>query len=205
MMKAVLMMLMILPLFLSTAFGQAVSTSSQTESGNISGGPAIAGNPMQTTSTADVPDGGMHFPVLRTIGGMGIVLCLIIGLYFAAKKFAPGYFCKAAAERNLKVIETLPMGDRRSISLVEVGGNRFLFGNTPQQINFLAALPVPISLASEPDALPENPKEKNRREFTSPFRNLFEVEKKEKPPSMANALSEDVRMKMRQLREALER
>jgi flagellar biosynthetic protein FliO len=204
-MKAILMKIMILMLFLPCAFGQAVSTPPRVESGNLSGGQGIAAEKMQPTSTADVQDGGGHIPMLRTLGGMGIVLCLMIGIFFAAKKFAPRYFTRAAAERNLKVIDTLAMGDRRSISLIEAGGNRFLVGNTPQQINLLAALPDPIALVSGPDALPANPEEKGRRDFTSPFRNLFELEKKGRPQPMAHVLPEDIRTKMRQLRESLER
>jgi flagellar biosynthetic protein FliO len=206
-MKTVLMKLLILMLFLPCAFGQSVSSSSPAESRNINGSLGIAADKMQPAPAADVQDGAGHFPVLRTLGGMGLVLCLMIGIYFAAKKFAPRYFTRVAAERNLKVIETLPMGDRRSISMIEVDGNRFLVGNTPQQINLLAALPEPKSSISEPDALPANPKEKGWREFTSPFRNLFEVEKKKRPQSqyMAPALPEDIRTKMRQLRESLER
>ena len=204
-MKAVLLKLAIFMLFLPCAFGQAVSTSPRMESGTINGGPGIAADKLQTTSAVEAQDGGGHFPMLRTLGGMGIVLCLMIGIFFAAKKFAPRYFTRATAERNMKIIDTLAMGDRRSISLIEVGGNRFLVGNTPQQINLLATLPEPISLGSEPDVLPANPKEKARRDFTSPFRNLFEVEKKRRPQQIAHVLPEDIRTKMRQLRESLER
>jgi flagellar biosynthetic protein FliO len=192
-------------LLLPCAFGQAVLTSPRTESGNTSSGPGIAADKVQPASAVDLQDGGGHFPMLRTLGGMGIVLCLMIGIFFAAKKFAPRYFTRAAEERNLKIVDTLAMGDRRSISLIEVGGNRFLVGNTPQQINLLAALPEPISLVSEPEALPANPKEKSRRDFASPFRNLFESEKKGRVQHMAHVLPEDIRTKMRQLRESLER
>jgi flagellar biosynthetic protein FliO len=205
MMKAVLMKLMILMIFLPYAFGQTVSTSSRMESGNSNAVPGIAADKMQATSAADAQDGGGYFPVLRTLGGMGIVLCLMIGIYFAAKKFAPHYFTKATSERNMKVIETLPMGDRRFISMIEVGGKCFLVGNTPQQINLLTALHESLPLVSEPDALPANPKERGRREFISPFRNLFEGEKKGRSQNMAHVLPEDIRTKMRQLRESLER
>jgi flagellar biosynthetic protein FliO len=205
-MKAVFIMLMVLMLFSSCAFGQATATSAPgPESGNVTLSPAVAADPIQHVSTAEAQDDGMRFPVFRTLGGMGIVLSLMIGIYFGAKKFAPRYFPKAAAEKNLKVLESLSLGDRRSISLIEVAGSRYLVGNTPQQINLLAALPLPISLVSEPEALPATVKEKSGRESPSPFRNLFEVEKKEKPQPAASALPDDIRAKMRQLREALER
>jgi flagellar protein FliO/FliZ len=196
--------LLFLAILLPCAFGQAVPSSSRAENGTLIGA-GVAADRMQTTPTTEMQDGGMHFPVLRTLGGMGLVLCLIAGLYFAARKVAPRYFAKATAERNLKVVETISMGDRRSISVIEIGGRRFLVGNTPQQINVLATLPESPSLGSEPEALAENPKEKGLRELASPFRNLFETEKKRKPQSMAHGLPEDVRAKMRQLRESLER
>jgi len=97
------------------------------------------------------------------------------------------------------------MGDRRSVSMIEVGNSRYLIGNTPHQINLLAALPDPISLVSEPDTLPATAKSAARKESMSSFRNLFEVEKKRSTQYAGNPLPEDIRTKMRQLREALER
>jgi flagellar biosynthetic protein FliO len=205
-MKAILLPLVILALFLPCVFAQAVSTPApDTASGSMGSGSGPSAEPAPAAPSAQVQDGGMSFPIFRAVGGMGVVLGLMAGIYFAVKKFAPRYFPKAAAEKNLKVIETLSMGDRRSISLIEVGSSRFLVGNTPQNINLLAALPEPISFVSEPEGVPANTKEKERRELTSPFRNLFEAEKQGRPRYMANALPDDIRAKMRQLRESLER
>jgi flagellar biosynthetic protein FliO len=146
-----------------------------------------------------------RFPFLQTIGGLGVVLFLIAACYFAVKKFAPQYFLKGASEKNLKVIETLPMGDKRSISIIQVANSRFLVGNTANQINLLTALPEKFSLVSEPDApLIENTKE-IVKEPRNHFRNLFEVEKIRPMPQTGRPLPEDLRTKMRQLREALER
>jgi flagellar biosynthetic protein FliO len=182
---------MIFALFLVPAYGQITSTPEDQQTSAVSAG--------------DVQEAEMHFPVLRTVGGLGLVVCVMIAVYFAARKLAPRYFTKIGSERDLRVIETLAMGDRRSISLIEVGNNRFLVGNTPHQINLLAALPEPISLVSEPNTLPANQKDKARDESKAPFRNLFEVEKKRSSQYMGNPLPEDIRTKMRQLREALER
>jgi flagellar biosynthetic protein FliO len=204
-MKAVLMKLVFLALFVSCAHGQAVSPPSRNDNGNINSSTGIATNQPQTTPMSEMPDTGMHFSVFRTLGGMGIVLCLMIGAYYAARKFAPQYFLKKPSEKNLQVIETLSMGDRRSISLIEVAGNRFLIGNTPHQINLLAALPEPISLVSEPEAISANPKENVKSESNSAFRSLFETAKRGRVQHMTNPLPEDIRTKMRQLHAALER
>ncbi len=189
-MKGIVWNLMIFALFLVPAYGQLTSTPVDQ--------PA-------TVSTGEAPESEMHFPVLRTVGSLGLVVCVMIGVYFAARKFAPRYFTKVGSERDLRVIETLAMGDRRSISLIEVGDSRFLVGNTPHQINLLAALPEPISLVSEPNTLPVNQKDTSRNEAKASFRNLFEVEKKRSSQHLGNPLPEDIRTKMRQLREALER
>ncbi|HSW39783.1 MAG TPA: flagellar biosynthetic protein FliO, partial [Acidobacteriota bacterium] len=107
--------------------------------------------------------------------------------------------------RNLKIIETLGMGDKRSISILEVGNKRFMVGNTPHQINLLATLSETMSLASEGETVPDDVNTNTRGESKMPFRNLFEVEKKRPLNQAGNALPEDLRLKMRQLREALER
>jgi flagellar biosynthetic protein FliO len=136
---------------------------------------------------------------------MGLILCFIGAGYFGIKKFAPQYFTKHSSEKNLRILETLSVGDKRSISIVQVGGSRYLIGNTANQINLLTALPEKVSLVSEPEAsLVETPKESAKRS-ASHFRKLFEVEKGRSAPKAANPLPDDLRSKMKQLREALER
>jgi flagellar biosynthetic protein FliO len=159
--------------------------------------------PMAPVPETKDPD--LQFPIFRTLGGLGIVVCLMVGAFFAAKKFAPRYFSKPSSERNLKIIETLSMGDRRSISLVEVASTRFLIGNTPHQINLLAALPEPLSLVSEPEKASAPQEKITRRESRTPFRSMFEVEKNRPVQYAASPLPDDLRTKMRQLRDALER
>jgi flagellar biosynthetic protein FliO len=152
---------------------------------------------------SDVP----QLSVMRAFGGMGLVLCLLVGAYLGIRKFAPGYFPKMSSEsKNLKVIESLGMGDRRSIALVEVGGKRFLVGSTPQQINLLTTLPEHFSLAAEGDGLNDSKGIEIREagEERQAFRNMFDMGKKRSAKYTGNVLSEEVRRKMRRLNEALE-
>ena len=204
-MKEVLRSLLILALFLSPALAQSVPTASQPASSTVNNDSRTPSGLMPSLQAEESQDVGWHFPVMRMIGGMGLVLCLMAFLYLGAKKYAPRFFPKAISERNLRVIETLGMGDKRSISLIEFGNNRFLVGNTPHQISLLATLSEPLSLVSEPDKVSLDTKEKAPKESKSSFRNLFEVEKKRPAQYVGNALSDDIRAKMRQLREALER
>jgi flagellar biogenesis protein FliO len=145
------------------------------------------------------------YSMLRAVGSLGLATFLMIVAYFAVKKFAPRYFAKGTSERNLKVLETLSMGDKRSISVIQMGKNRFLVGNTAHQISLLMALPDSVSLVSEPETPPENTKSPIKKDSAIPFKRLFEVEKKRPVRFAANPLPDDIRLKMRQLREALER
>ncbi len=201
--------LLIILLFIIPAYGQSVSVPAQVAEGSAANGsndrPVSLSTPTSPSTPVELPATNPSFPVLRTIGGMGLVLCLMIGGYFAAKKIAPRFFAKGSSDRNLKVIETLSMGDKRSIAMIEVGNSRFLIGNTPHQINLLAALPEPLSMVSEPEILPAVSKRSTMKEPIAPFRNLFEVEKKRPTQYAGNPLPEDIRTKMRQLRESLER
>jgi flagellar biosynthetic protein FliO len=208
-MMIVLKKLIIFALFLMPAYGQSAETPSQNvknieaaNSINMVGHSAAQSQPNLVEETQQT---SMDFPVFRTMGGLGLVVCLMIGAYFAAKKFLPQYFSKNPLGKNLKIIETLAMGDKRSISLIEVGRNRFLVGNTPHQINLLTTLNESISLVSEQEPVSAPSNDAVKRESKAPFRNLFEMEKKRSTQYTGNSLPDDVRTKMRQLSEALER
>ncbi len=204
-MKVILRSLMILALFLVSAYGQTTAAPSRSAKKSADVSPAPVVDQVQEALPEELQEPEAHFPVLRTIGGLGLVLCLMIAVYFAARRFAPRYFHNTGSEKSLRVIETLAMGDRRSISLIEVANNRFIVGNTPHQISLLAALTEPLSLVSESRTPAVKAKDAPQNESRIPFRNLFEVEKKRPSQYTANPLPEDIRTKMRQLRESLER
>jgi flagellar biosynthetic protein FliO len=148
----------------------------------------------------DVP----QFSLLRAFGSMGLILCLLVGAYFGIRKYAPGYFPKMSPEgKNLKIVESLGMGDRRSIALVEVGGKRFLIGSTPQQINLLTSLPEQFSF-EENEVKAANVVKVREEGEKQAFRNMFEMGKKHAAKNSGNVIPDEVRQKMRRLREALE-
>jgi len=194
-------------LLLIPVHAQAAAASAPVQDNPAVSEPAPpAADPGPIAPLPETQQAEMQFPVMRTIGGMGLVVFLMVGLFFAAKKLAPRYFNKPVSQRNLKILETLGMGDRRSISLIEVGNGRYLVGNTPHQISLLAALPEPVSLVSEPEEVPAPPKSANRKVSGAPFRSLFEVEKgRPAAKNLVHPLPDDLRLKMRQLRDALER
>lgn len=195
-MKACLLILVVI-LFVAPLGAQSVeSPASDPES--VMSAPAA-----QTQGTNS---GDLQFPVFRTLGGMGLVVSLIAAAYFAARKYAPKYFGKSMGEKNLRIVETLSMGDRRSVSLIEVANQRFLIGHTSHQINLIATLPDSVSLVSAPEEeAADGPGPTLRKEPRMPFKRLFDVEKRRPTKSATHPIPDDIRTKMRQLREALER
>jgi len=153
--------------------------------------------PQASSQAASQPEGfGLpDYPVLRTLGGLGLVLSLIVLGFFAARRFAPQFFNRKPGEQKLKILESLSMGDKRSIALVRVDDACYLVGNTAHQINLLAQLPLDFAQSRANQAA----------DAGDSFRKLYEVEKKTSAPrGVPKAIPADVRDKMRQLREALE-
>jgi flagellar biogenesis protein FliO len=204
-MKAFLRNLALAALFVVPAFGQNTAALVQSPTTDQVSDSQTVEPPSQTFQVEKTEEPASGYSMFRAVGGLGLVIFLMIAGYFGIKKLAPRYFAKGASERNLKIIETLSMGDKRSISMIEVGNSRFLVGNTAHQISLLGTLPGSFSTISEPETLPEAAKGSSKKDSTVPFRSLFEVEKKRPVQNTVHPLSDDIRIKMRQLREALER
>jgi flagellar biogenesis protein FliO len=178
----------------TTAFGEE-TTPAAVPAGTPAAPQTVQPAPV-TPATAAPSDAPAlpDYPVLRTLGGLGLVVSLIVLGFFAARKYAPQFFNKKPGEQKLKILESLSMGDKRSIALIQVDGACYLVGNTSQQINLLAQLsdfnPGKTGYGSDSG---------------DSFRKLYEVEKKQSAArGTPKPIPADVRAKMRQLREALE-
>ena len=204
-MKVLLGWLMLSALMLTPAFGQKKAVPDQAPPVNQGTEASIAETTPQEFQAEKTEEPAPSYSMFRAVGGLGLVTFLMIAAYFAVRRFGPRCFAKGAPGRNLKVVETLSMGDKRSISMIQLGNSRFLIGNTAQQINLLMTLPDSVSLISESEALAETPKIPSKKDSTIPFKRLLEVEKNRPAQCAAHPLPEDIRTKMRQLREALER
>jgi flagellar biosynthetic protein FliO len=168
----------------------------------------VARNPVvEPPEKAEVPapaPGSGWAELTKTIGSVGLIVCLILAGYFLFRRFAPKYMTRRPGERDLRIVETLSLGEKRSIAVVQVGAQRLLLACTPGQITLLTALngPSGTPAADSPDLL-ESPA---APVFPGNFRNLYEREKKARParPSAPKALPPDIRGKMLELRKALE-
>lgn len=142
--------------------------------------------------------------VIKSVGGVGVVVSLILIGFMMFRKFAPQYIAKRPADRTLRLMETLHMGDKRSLVLVQAEGRKLLLASTPGQIALLTSLgetgaslmPAPEESA-ELEPLPSG----------ANFRKLYELERKSPParPASRPPLPADIRGKMQELRKALER
>lgn len=152
----------------------------------------------------EAPAAGSDFSWFRTLGGFGLVLCLIVLGYYAARKYAPQFFIKSVSGKNLRLIESLSMGEKRSLSVVELDDRRFLLGNTTHQITLLAELPGRLSLTSDAPSSPALAFAAPRNmPISDSFKNLFDREKGPAPRASGRHIPPDIRAKMRQLRESL--
>jgi len=206
-MKALLRSLTIAALFVLPAFAQKEAVPVQNPATEQVGATQAVDHVAQTVPVEKGEEPAGNSSMIRAVGGLGLVTFLMIGGYFVVRKLVPRFFSKSVSERNLKIVETLSMGDKRSISMIEVGHSRFLVGNTANQISLLMALPDsnPVASKTETETLPEEAKASSKKKSMVPFRIVFENEKRRPTQQTAHPLPDDVRVKMRQLREALER
>jgi flagellar biogenesis protein FliO len=112
----------------------------------------------------------------------------------AKRKYTPEYSKNAGSGKILKVIETLPMGNRRSIAIIQVADRHFLVAVTPNQINLLASLPKSLLINSETDNEKLSSQGTAGKENRSTFRQLYEIEKKRPAAVSGEALYKEGRI-----------
>ncbi|MBK7293865.1 MAG: FliO/MopB family protein [Holophagaceae bacterium] len=83
---------------------------------------------------AEAPPSG-----LRAFGSLVLVLGLAGASLWALKKYGRGRI-PGGGGHKLRVEETLALGDRRFVSILDVEGERFLIALTPQAISLLSRL-----------------------------------------------------------------
>ena len=176
-------------------------TSAQGVDAPASAPSSTSANP-QSADSVDMGDPGSGFSFLRVVGGFGLVLSLIIFGTLGIRKYAPQYFAKKVTERSLRLVETLPMGERRSIAVIEIDERRLLIGNTPNQITLLAALGENGAVLADQAV---SSVEATSYAPSPSFKNLYEFEKNGSGRNKMKIIPPDIRAKMRQLRESLER
>jgi flagellar protein FliO/FliZ len=117
---------------------------------DVSDSPAANGYPFTTvSSTKDIKSAPVSSDtsIVKTLGGLGLVLALIFVLAKVGKKFHPNI---SAPDRALKIVSMLSLGTKEKVALIQVGKKQLLIGVTPQSINTLMELAEPIDVDTNP-------------------------------------------------------
>jgi flagellar biosynthetic protein FliO len=77
--------------------------------------------------------------MLRTLGALLLIVGLIVAAAWGMKRFGGARFGKATEDApNLAVLNSVGLGDKRSIAVVRFGQRTMLIGSTAQSITLLA-------------------------------------------------------------------
>lgn len=83
--------------------------------------------------------------VAKMLAGLGLVLALMVGLYWLLRRFAPGVAGLGPA--RLRMLGRLGVGPRKSIAMVEVAGKVLVLGIGGDSISLLDKIEDPQKVA----------------------------------------------------------
>jgi len=98
---------------------------------------AIPGTPANPVTIPQAP-GPSTGALLQTVLALVLVLALLAGLAWAAKRYGPRV---AGNSANLRMVGALNIGGRERIMVVEVGDQWIVVGASPGRVNALATMP----------------------------------------------------------------
>jgi flagellar protein FliO/FliZ len=79
---------------------------------------------------------------IKMVGSLMIILLLIIGLYYLVKKFRLSPF-PVGRNQVMRLISTLNLAPKRSLALVEVGGQWLIVGIGAENLTFISRMDAP--------------------------------------------------------------
>ncbi len=103
----------------------AVSTSSDTLFG-------------KQPAPIELADDNLGGSLYRMLLSLVLVIALAFGVMYVSKKILPKV--SGVSGKRVRVIETVSLGSRRAVHLLEVGGQQILIGSTQNTITRLAEL-----------------------------------------------------------------
>ena len=117
----------------SAAEDRAAASSKSIETAN---GPK-SGLSFPSALPAEMPfrgDAELFSSATRATGSVVLLVGLILIGAFLLKRYWPGRFGAVAGERHIEVLETVALGERQSLTLVQVGQSRLLLARTAGSI-----------------------------------------------------------------------
>ena len=74
---------------------------------------------------------------MRAAGSMIFILALILISVILLKRYMPHRFGPLSHKRRIQVLETVPIGEKRSLTLIEFDGASLLLASTPGSVSLL--------------------------------------------------------------------
>jgi len=126
-------------MFAFSAEGADVNAPAAAEAVDIDGRSESIGDEFQLSlDSTERLDSGELFR--RMMLSVGLVIVMGVVAFYVSKKLLPKLTNLPGKE--IKVTETVHLGQRKGLHLVEVGGRKFLLGSTNENIRMLADLSV---------------------------------------------------------------
>jgi len=116
------------------------------------------GPPAPSEDAPVVSDPGILGSGTRALGATILVLALIWMTTVLLKRYMPHRFGPLGHKRRIQVLETVPIGDKRSLTLVRIDGEGLLLASTPGSVSLLKE--IKLEQASEQTPQSANPKER---------------------------------------------
>jgi flagellar biosynthetic protein FliO len=135
--------------------------------------------PVSQQSLADAETGSLGYGA-RAIGAMIVVLALIWISMILLKRYMPHRFGALGHQRRVQVLETLPIGEKRTVTLIRVDNEQLLLASTPGSVSLLKELRAALD--------PQNPSPSGQPSSSVPPNQDF-----------AEVLADEVRNPLQQL------
>ena len=110
----------------------------QPQTGTESTNSPLFANDPNYFNGSDFNPGGAVFSI-RAVLSVVFVLALFIAAIYVSKKLLPKITNLTGKE--IRIVETVHLGPRKAVHLLEIGNRRFLIGSTSENITKLADLP----------------------------------------------------------------
>lgn len=106
----------------------------------------VLANVSAVASQAEAPASPTSIATLSSmVGGLIVVLLLIFLLAYLVRRFN----LVPSSQGVLKTIAVTPLGQKEKLVLIEVNGQQYLLGVTPQQVSLVDKLATPVEVSTE--------------------------------------------------------
>ena len=110
--------------------------------------PALALAAEAQDKAAPLAEADLGGAVVKMLMALALVLAVVVGLYWLARRFMPGQGGVAAGPGGPRLLGRLALGPKKGLVLVEVGRRVLVLGLAEQGVNLLASIDDPEEVAA---------------------------------------------------------